>query len=134
MKTSAILTFLVSLELFLPTASAQSLDPRCPQCGSASVITDENVKKTTIESLQMAFRRIGEGQITGCSLVLQESFGRGFSAFGGFCDAVITGKKTQWMICNDNGVGNFAAVTGARWWLNPKEFLSRFIDSNCVGG
>lgn len=79
-------------------------------------------------------RFVGDGKITDCSLILQKGFGKGFSATGGYCDLEISGVKSKWMICDDNGVGNFAAVTGARWWQDPKSFLSKFIESNCVGG
>jgi hypothetical protein len=88
-----------------------------------------------MQRLQESFReRIGDGRITGCSLILGEDFGEGFSAVGGSCDVVIADKKAQWMICSDNGVGNFAAVTGARWWTNPKLYLTQFLQSNCIGG
>ena len=33
-----------------------------------------------------------------------------------------------------DGVGNFAAVVGARWWRDPKSYLTQFVASNCVGG
>ncbi|MGH9644589.1 MAG: hypothetical protein ACRD3Q_19470 [Terriglobales bacterium] len=64
--------------------------------------------------------------LDGCSFLIAESFGQGFTAFGG--------KTSKWMACADDGVGNFAAVTGARWWQNPPQFLAQFTDSNCAGG
>jgi hypothetical protein len=108
---------------------------QCLQCGPIQDLTDQKIKEHAVQRLEESLReRIGVGHITGCSLVLEERFGQGFSAVGGSCDEVIADKKAQWMICSDDGVGNFASVVGARWWTNPKLYLTQFLQSNCVGG
>lgn len=124
----------VTLGVSLATMAADIPDG-CSQCGPIQDVSDQTTKGHVVQRLQESFReRIGVGHIVGCSLVLEESFGQGFSAVGGACDMVIAGKKTQWMICSDDGVGNFAAVTGARWWMNPKQYLTQLLQANCVGG
>ncbi len=134
MATHRFTFAIVSLGLSLAAMAAEVPD-MCQRCGPIQDITDQKIKDDVVQRLQESFRqRIGVGHITGCSLVLEESFGQGFSAVGGSCDIVIADKKAQWMICSDDGVGNFAAVIGARWWMNPKLFLTQFLQSNCVGG
>jgi hypothetical protein len=134
MKNRTFLTLTILPILFSATASAQAVDPDCLRCGSATIVTNEKLKKTIVDSLTRAFTRSIGGQVVDCSEILVEDFGKGFSAFGGVCDATVTGKKNQWMICSDKGVGNFSAVTGARWEMDPRKFLTQFIESNCVGG
>jgi hypothetical protein len=135
MKTTVLISAVMFSVVALIPISAESSDLQCQRCGQAFVVSGDTEKHDAIQHLQESFlRRIGEGQIRECSLVIGEHFGEGFLAVGGSCDVVIAGKKARWMICNDNGVGNFAAVTGARWWRDPKLFLTQFIESNCVGG
>jgi hypothetical protein len=125
---------ILSIFLFTPV-SAGPLDYLCKQCSSASIVTDGSEKQQVVAELQKIFvDRVGAGQIKECTLLIQENFGQGFSALGALCDVTRANKTSQWMICNDNGVGNFAAVTGARWWQDPKLFLTQFTDENCVGG
>ena len=107
----------------------------CPLCGPIDEVSEAQPKSDAVRRLQDSFREhVGTGRITGCSLVLSTRFGEGFSAVGGHSDVVIGKKKSQWMICSDNGVGNFAAVIGARWWQTPRQYLADLLQANCVGG
>lgn len=73
-------------------------------------------------------------KIYDCSLVIEEPFGRGFSALGALCSVSIEGKRNAWMICNDDGVGNFAAIPLAPGRQDRKKALAEFAKANCRGG
>jgi hypothetical protein len=125
----------VLLSLPLVAVSVEPFAYSCVQCNAVSVITAADRVKVALKTLQDSLRlNIGEGTIQGCSFLIGEDFGKGFAAFGGNCDVTFGGKTSKWMLCADDGVGNFAAVTGARWWQNPGQFIAQFTDSNCVGG
>jgi hypothetical protein len=133
-KPRLCLLILISLGTPAISISADVPDFQCPSCGPVEVVTDITAKTELVERLQKSFlRRIGDGRITACSLVVEEGFGRGFSAVGGACDVALAGRKARWMICSDDGVGNFSAATGVRF-LDPKLYLTQFLQSNCVGG
>jgi hypothetical protein len=131
------LTVLATVLLSL-SRGAVSVEPfaySCVQCKTVSVITAADRAKFAVKTLQDSLRsNIGEGTIRGCSVLIGEAFGGGFTAFGGNCDVTFGGKTSKWMLCADDGVGNFAAVAGARWGQNPRQFIAQFTDSNCVGG
>ncbi len=134
---SSRLTVLAAVLLSLPlvAVSAEPLAYSCVQCKGVSVITAADGVKVALETLQHGLRvGIGEGTIQGCSFLIAESFGEGFAAFGGNCDVTFGGKTSKWVLCADNGVGNFAGVTGARWGQNAGQLIAQFTESNCVGG
>jgi hypothetical protein len=84
-------------------------------------------KKPLIMRLEDGFLgAVGVGRITECPLVISQSFGEGFTAVAGSCNVVIDGKSSQWMICNDDGVGNWTIVAGAQDLWNSESNLTRF--------
>ena len=125
----------VLLSLSRVAVSAEPFTYSCVQCKTVSVITAADRVKFALKTLQDSLRsNIGDGTIQGCSFLIGEDFGERSAAFGGNCDVTFGGKTSKWMLCADDGVGNFAAVTGARWAQNPRQFIAKFTDSNCVGG
>jgi hypothetical protein len=133
-KNKKIIAAMVLFGIATVAISAEPFDALCDVCGPASVISIAPEREAAIQQLQKSFQlRMVDAEIKQCSLVVRVPFAH-FSAVGGSCDVSIQGKTAQWMICADDGVGNFAAVVGARWWRDPKSYLTQFVASNCVGG
>lgn len=106
----------------------------CTACGPIAEITDPAQKLSAVEQLSDAFRRAtGSGQITDCRTLVQRSFGKGFAAVAGECSVMLDGRARTWLVCADDGVGNFAASIGVRSGALPQERLHDFV-ANCVGG
>jgi hypothetical protein len=104
------------------------------QC-TAYEVTATKERIDAVAELEKSFvSRVGSGRLVECSIILSEPFGHSFSARGALCNVVLEGKRFEWMVCDDDGVGNFAAVTGARWRQDRRTYLARFTRSNCVGG
>ena len=135
MRLTTVILGVVLCGFSMASISEESTHPVCNRCGQASVVADTTaIRNATVRLRQSFAERLGVGEVAECSLIMEAGFGEGFSAVGGSCKVAIAGKTTDWMICSDNGVGNFAAVTGARWWQDPRTYLGGFLESNCVGG
>lgn len=103
-------------------------------------MSDPNQIARDMAYLQKSMHRhIPAGTITGCSTMLHElfgntGFGRKYVATGGACKVAMNGQTTEWFICNDDGVGNFAALT-SRMSSSPSPIaLAHFTHDYCVGG
>jgi hypothetical protein len=134
------LPHLLFLAIGLSAASVAGADPdadACLRCGPVTEITGQNVKNVAVKGLQSVLREnVGEGLISSCRLVLEESFGQGFTATAGVCELAFGSKTSYWMICRDDGVGNFN-IQWTRLSEAPEAYtkaeLAKFLQS-CVGG
>jgi len=105
----------------------------CSFCSPVAEVIDGADRAAAIQRLRKDFRvYVGAGEIGECDAVVEQGFAH-FSAVAGVCKVRFGNRETTWLVCSDNGVGNFAASIGVRG-IKPPSAQPRDFISNCVGG